>query len=375
MNYYQQTQKKRRQRFSYMLPFFVLIIVSIFIVAIFKIFIYFFTEEHRLRSEKVIFYSTDYFDLLSWGSSKFKASTSGTLILDGDKVKTKEKSKNMMLFYDANIARIEELSEFNFNSDIKQKESPKISLTLQEGRYWFDFRYDKNFLLQLDTTNLLIDTNNALFDVFIKPNKIIIKVFDGTIKLKAVERTQDRVRLLDQKVLAAGYQAEFNNKIFNLLKESMSIEYVSHLSSYAQVEPWYVWNQSQSKDPKEFLKTNSGIIHNNKIAPIISIDPNETKLIIFSPKNNDQITNDNFILNGSVLPYSDQIEIIEINNKGENYYKLKKFQKGDQEFVYRVSKKYGNLVTGENTYRIMATSFDKKETIVGQVKVIIISNN
>lgn len=330
---------------------------------------YYTTKNDRLKDSEVFLYTTaTNADLLSWGNTRYKPILSGGPISEGDRIKTLQDSKSMVLFYGDYFARIDQSSQILFARDEIIDKKRIVSLSLEDGRYWFDW-------ISRDKDNLLIagqyfslSVQNARFDIFIRGNLTSIKVVEGSAQIKVLDNADNRIRLLDQEEIFAGWQAYLSKQIIEQMKSSLAVEYLLPITKKDLEDDWYKWNIAQSADPNEFIKQNS-YISSMKITESDPMLSNFLKISIISPDDRAKVTDGRLVIQGKVSSHAEQIEVFAVNKANRDYFKLEQFKPGDEEFIYRASNQFGNLWKGENIYQIMASSLSERQSTVTEVRV------
>lgn len=374
-----QRARNRKRRLIYLLPFFTLIFLGILAVLVIKFFSYYFGQEVRMIDKEVLFYTdSKEGDLKSWGSSKWQLIPSGSSLLEGDMIRTQTGSKSVFSFYGKNFLRLQGISTMTLNvNERNSRNDSTVKLSLDNGRYFLDWNNDTGSRVEVDIGKAFLEFAEALVDIEIDPEFVTVRVLEGEVSVKLVDKETGRVRLLDRLDLLAGYQINASEPEMNILKRSLAVDLISVIEESYRQDQWYIWNRAQKMDPFAFIKSTLIATKDDKEiarSDIVKDPPLVEKaenfdLKIFSPQNNSIIDSDRLVINGTSTPTVDYIEVIVENSKGTDYYRLRQFHKGDIEFTYTADIDYGNLASGQNRFLIMATALSLKETKVAAITV------
>ncbi len=105
---------------------------------------------------------------------------------------------------------------------------------------------------------------------------------------------------------------------------------------------------------------NEFIVWNQAIPKSISVDGDEKQntLIVLFPENGAVVTDQTIQVRGITSPGTHRIGVQHVTSESNDVYFLRKFNPGDTQWLYTLSKDYGNFYQGANEYKIMA--FDEK---------------
>lgn len=292
--------------------------------------------------------------------------------LPGDQLRTGNNAVASLRFFDGYELFLSENTEIEINNlSISSKATKNILFSLKKGQIWVHVPEEKQikegkskFLIQTERAN--VKAKGTIFDVTTTTNEDVIRLVRGTVDVNVF--TDEEQKNTKTVVVGVGQKILLNEKNINdILVDSDVLEmtdnnflesewHLSHLEKFSPEEAAQVRRKleiaataqrkaAQTETEKDLPKADID-------TPTITLPATDTVVLA---------SQDSVRLEGTAPAEAYQVSV--------NGYTLTKFNPGDRKWSYFASKKFGTLVTGENTYEVVAITRDGKKSPPATIKL------
>lgn len=293
---------------------------------------------------------------LEWGNEKWIVAQEGDTLLHGDRLRTYE-GRAEINRHDTVYVRMDSLTEMMI-SDIATFPSSFSSqyIKLIQGTLWINALNDYDELSYEVDSFLITLELPSIFQIRAVSDSIEFDVFEGSIVVQYFSGVNQIMRFSLPASSGATFSQEDITDIVLGIKKHGS--FLRPIDEQIFISPWGEWNR------------NNDAVTKSKISHSTTSYESTSGLQILFPEDGVQISENAFELRGLVSSHAHDIIVYTFLSGEQEEYRLRKFKPGDKEWVYRVSTEYGNLVSGENVYKIVA--FDERGDAIGQDEVRIV---
>ena len=383
---YQPYQHRRpRQMGSYFLPFFSLIILGLIVVLVFQIIDYFQGKRlAALENKAAVKIVAGNAQLKIWGVDQWAAAFDGSLISEGDIVRTGEGSRVILTLLNGSTVRLDANTEVEL-AGLKTRDSHDDAIfSLKSGQLWLK-RTEKQIArvqMKVLTKHLEITSFGTVFNVVQKETKEMVNVLEGKIRVdvKVTDTDGSSPRTAESLEVALGQELSLTPADVANLQNRRPIEMLALLSDDFRVSEWYQWNRNADLGGEKVVTVADAVNQkeNNEVepqpielpaasdVPIVLAAPE-----ILAPKEADRTTKvGNVLISGKVSSATQKIEVTTyISGKAEAYV-LQKYVAGSETWSYVASREYGNLVPGSNKFSFVAIDNSGKRSDPAEITVV-----
>ena len=299
------------------------------------------------------------------GEDLWTRGMSGQKFLEGDKLRcTGNCEASVDLLNGGSIIVLGPNTELEFTELSQDSTGRKnIKLSVTSGEIWGtiaddEFSKKKSYFL-LTTPSSEIDIKGAILDVTTGITDLI-RVLRGTVELRAIDPSGKKSDVINMSI---GQQLLMDTAAKELFFSDSGQKAMEALDTSFEESEWNLQNL-ELFSPQEA----AAIRHRIELSasPATTQDPEKNGLdspTITSPAP------------GAIIPAAqDMLELegvapIDAYRISVNGYILTKFQPGDRKWSYFASKKFGTLVPGENTFKVIALSRDGRESAPASITI------
>ncbi len=395
----------RKSPLDFILPF--LILVSIGVIGVLG---YQLWQNYTVQGKaNVYFYIVEgKAKLLPYGKSEWENAYSGTKLLLGDSVKTSAQGKLVMSFYNDSIVRLNSDSAVTLTDLVKQFDSEKIVLNLNNGVIWVkagrsqDVRESQ---YEVRMSHLKVKSSGATFELE-DADAETVRVFDKQVDVDILVNESGKERVADTITVGVGQELVLDEAALKAFKSNNRPSLLKAISDQFKATDWYVWNMKEDNSPTDFDNLDSAISENQKIKTIavdsgdvsqeiganvgIMVLHEERKPQTVQTSEDNSMVEESFIapvidkplpsertvktggkltISGSVGLNTAKVVVEQTSDGVKDVYVLSKYVKGTKGWSYNVSELLGNLKPGENIYDFYAV--DEKGNKSGTTQLII----
>lgn len=384
---------------SYFLPFFSLIILGLIVVLVFQIIDYFQGKRlAALENKAAVKIVAGTAQLKIWGVDQWAAAFDGSLISEGDIVRTGEGTRVILTLLNGSTIRLDSNTEVEL-AGLKTRDSQDDAVfSLKSGQMWLK-RTEKQIAraqMKVLTKHLDVTSFGTVFNVVQKETKEMINVLEGKVRVdvKVTDVDGSASRTAETMEVALGQELSLSSADIANLQNRRPIEMLALLSDDFRISEWYQWNRNadlggekvvtvaDAVNLKENFGGNAPVEANNEVEP----QPKEltsasdvsvatlavlTTPQILTPKEADLTTKTgNVLISGKVSAATAKIEVTTyIAGKAEPYV-LQKYVAGSESWSYVASREYGNFVPGSNKFSFVAIDKNGKRSDSADVTVV-----
>lgn len=393
---YQPYQHRRpRQMGSYFLPFFSLIVLGLIVVLVFQIIDYFQGKRlAALENKAAVKIVAGNAQMKIWGVDQWAAAFDGSLISEGDIVRTGEGSRVILTLLNGSTVRLDANTEVEL-AGLKTRDSQDDAIfSLKSGQLWLK-RTEKQIAraqMKVLTKHLEVTSFGTVFNVVQKETKEMVNVLEGKIRVdvKVTDADGSSPRTAESLEVALGQELSLTSADIANLQNRRPIEMLALLSDDFRVSEWYQWNRNadlggekvvtvaDAVNQKENAASSAPIVTNNEVEPQPKELPatSDVSIVlttpeILTPKEADRTTKvGSVLISGKVSPATQKIEVTTyISGKAEPYV-LQKYVAGSETWSYIASREYGNLVPGSNKFSFVAIDKNGKRSDPAEITVV-----
>ncbi len=295
------------------------------------------------------------------GEDLWTRGNSGQKFLEGDRVRcTGNCEASVQLLDGGSVIVIAPNTEISFD-ELQQKSSgtKKVSIFVKTGTLWGtvaanDFsEKNSHFLVQTESSE--IDVKGTLFNLDVGPESLLrILQGEASLRLANENKKKEEPFLVNEGHMVPLKQVSSNNFDANEIIEKIDPEF--------EESEWNLKNLELFR-PQEAAEIRHRI---ERTASPSTQDPSKNGLdspVIQTPAP------------GAIIPAAQDMLSLEGTAPVDAYrisvngYILTKFQPGDRKWSYFASKKFGTLVPGKNTFKVVSISRDGKESAPAVLEV------
>lgn len=294
-------------------------------------------------------------------------------LISGDQIQTQNNSEASLSFLERSYIFLNENTQISIDTFTKTESGKNtVELTIHKGEVWAkidegDFKKENgsSFIIRSPKAKTYIE--GTVLDIATTENQDTIRLINGkaSVDILLGEGKKDSTNIsvgVGQKLIvneSSIQQLQSGEDILESIDQSFqeSDWHITHLEQFFPEEAGKIKERIQLSKPTVTVPTAE-----EEGAPA-NIDPSIEAPAILSPASGASIpaAQVDLIIEGTAPP---EAEFITVNN-----YTLTKYLPGDRKWSYFAAKKFGTLVPGENTYKVVATTRDGRSSEVTTLTV------
>ncbi len=359
-------QRRRRRNFVPLLTFLTAVVLLIWLIFRFFALLFSDVRSEDASAEIQILRGRAEFTLAE--SESWTPAYSEQKFLEGDALRTGGNSRISLEFLGGNMIFLDENSELLFE-ELEERSSGKkfVRLVLRQGKMWArvseeDFQRDSDSSFEVFTDRMIVHVRGTIFDLETGPIQDSIRLIKGNVDADVFldedkEETKNISVSVGQKLIVSPTTLE-QIKSGGEVLEIVDTEFIESEWHLQNLERFFPQEVSQIRRRIEITAPGA-----NPATPTMPQDSGLEPPKILAPVDGTRIPaeQDAVKLEGTAPLQAAQIMI--------NGYTLTKFQSGDRKWAYFAAKKFGTLVSGENTFSVVALTRDGKASPPAVVKV------
>lgn len=384
-----------RRPTDYVLPFLILIGIGVIFVLIFQLGSYVIGGKTRQLEDKgQLYLAAGRAELKQWGDGEWSRAYDGTVILEGDSVKTAPNSKAVIRFFNDSVIRLDSSTEIFIDTLESRGSEDHISILLSSGAAWVVRAPDKTVesLFSVRTKNLIVRTIGTVFDVAYAARGEEVHVIEGKVRVDVLSE-EGGDRTVDSLDVGVGQQILFGTGQLEQFRARRAPDILAALSDEFETSPWYRWNRMEDESSVATADVRSGsdfaIVADGTESADSAAEtdkPNEPDLandtkdsdvkiqisapVVEKPLEGERTISDGDVLiEGTVNSGAASLRITSSADSSGEPYVLKTYKAGDTTWSYRASTALGNLKPGKNVFSIVAADADGKESSAATVTI------
>lgn len=288
--------------------------------------------------------------------------------LSGDTIRTNSNSKVSLEFLGGNILFLDQNTEVQLEKLEERSSGKKTArIQLKQGRIWArvsddDFQTESDSIFAIQTPRILVHVRGTILNLSSNEIQDSIRLIKGNVDVDVFtdeaqkEFTNIQVGV-GQKLIISPSTLDQIQTGQNVL-EIIDAEFIESEWHLQNLERFFPQEAAQIRRRIEIsVPANNPSQPEEALPTSQSIESPE----ILSPENGTTVGADQDIIRieGTAPLEAAQIVV--------NGYTLTRFQPGDRKWVYFAAKKFGTLLSGENTFSVVAVSRDGKKSEPAQI--------
>lgn len=369
------SRRQRRNVWDYLLPFFILLcLLAVFTLGV-QLIRSIRSEQRGGLSNKVYLYiDRGSAEVLPWGLNNFTKAHHGTLLLEGDRLRTDERSFVVLAFFDGTFVRLNQDTEIVLQEVSNDRNEDVLTLQIIRGEAWITTthrRSDKALRMLVKTPQIVVEPVGSIFTV----EHVLadtIRVFSGKARVHVREALEGEEFLVDSFLVGIGQEITFSDRQFTLLRSRRNVaDLLAAVADTFKQTTFYQWNREEDLAPTAYVPANVERETVPEKSPVVSIAGEATdSAFLISPSIHSPLVSDTVappapiireprnlivrapevLISGTVS--SDTMKVI-AQGKGAGYtedYELTKYVAGSGQFSYVAATRFHNLSSGKNYY-------------------------
>lgn len=365
---------RRKSTIDYILPFLILLGVGVIGILGYQLWSSF---EKQGKADVYFYLAEGKAKILPYGQSTWDNAFSGTKLLLGDSLKTSSLGKLVMLFFNDTVIRLGNDSAITLTDVSKGSDQEKIVLNLDNGLIWVNGKKSpgvKESHYDVRTTHMLVKAKGTVFEVENNETEVV-RVFDGEISVDILVNTDGKERVADTVTVGVGQQIVLDEATIKAYEEHQTLSILQMISEDFKATEWYSWNMKEDENPTDFTLPGRTTAQENDATPEETTDSHESQQTeeteesqenaddttkpdaptILKPVGAGRITDQGRVtISGSVEKGTSKVVVEQFISGHLDSYTLSKFKEGDTAWTYTVAESLGNLLDGQNVYKIYA---------------------
>lgn len=354
---------RRGRTVDFVLPFLILVCLGVILVLIFQLYFTWKEEnEVTLRNQVFLYYDDGRASLFPWGAEQWSKAYSGSLVLEGDRVKTDAGTSLVLSFFNGAVVRLDENTIVTYHTFSDVDGVQVFSLDLESGRLWINEDALDDSVVHFSVTmgDLVATSTGTVFEVTRSSTEKIVRVLSGSVQADIFESVvydlQTQTPITSQ-TIGVGQQITLSTSVKARLLAREQVSLLDSLDDDWKTSAWYLWNIQEDASPTDFaalLKQKQTMIIPTQDALIVTPSVSLPTLTLTNPSNSPFVVDGTqFYITGTAS--SDIVKVIVTTylNDQTDVYALKKFVAGSGEWSYGAALVYGNLEVGDTKYVIV----------------------
>lgn len=364
------------------LPFLSIIIIGLIVVLVFQIVDYF-QEKHQqaLQNKAAVDVVTGRAEMKVWGLDQWTSAIDGSLLNEGDIIRTAPGSRVVLSLLNSSIVRINASTEVELIALKSKDGQDEASFALKQGQIWLKRAPQQEVmaLFKVVTDHLEINSLGTIFEVS-RDNKETVHVLDGKVNVavKVQDSESGKIRTAETLEVALGQEVSIGQSDVLALQNKKSLALLALLSDEFRLSEWYSWNRSQDLSGASTMTVVDAVKkQEEETSQAIASEPAVEVTSVLSapqiliPKEDERTTKtNNVLISGIVSSATEKLEVTTyVGGKAEAYI-LQKYKPGSEKWTYVASTTYGNFVPGVNKYTITAIGKEGKRSDPAEITLI-----
>lgn len=377
---------RRRRPIDFILPFLIFIAGGVIVVLGFNL--YHVLTERSEDSSAMLYIAEGNATMKLWGEKEWKKAYHSMKILEGDSLRISSNSRAVLQFSDKTILRLDGNAEVIFQTLEKSQGNVGMLLSLKSGKIWVNVPFVQGLKtnVSVEMENSLVRSPGTIFEVE-KNDTESTRVLDGKVTMDIFIQDGSKRRVLESYDVGVGQEVILKEKDVKAIRAFESPRLLAALSEEFRSSEWYNWNMQEDGSPTDFAKiAKEGSLSSQKQANVLDTTSNElnqsvsTDTVdrdppppaeIVSPAPQKRTINVGVLtIEGKVTSDVATVKVTHIAGGKSGPFVLKKFKKGDATFHYGAGESYGNLVVGENLYRVTVKDEAGNESEPTEITVV-----
>ncbi len=276
--------------------------------------------------------------------------------LEGDRIRTTNNSQGSLSFFNNNKIFLDQNSEISFTKFSGDMQGDKeVSFKLAQGHIWANIS-DKDFgnqnsTFDLETPRAILHVRGTIFDIDSTERSDTIRLIKGNIDVDIFGTKKDRLTNIKvgvgQKLTITATTADDIKSGKDVLEmiDSDFLHSGWNIKNISEFDPQTSAALQKERDAQKQKEEADTSAQTDFPTPQIT-DPAEGTVV--------SATQDSITISGTTTEDTMQIIV--------NGYTLTKFQPGDKQWSYFASYNFGTMISGDNTFEVIAVSRDGKKS-------------
>lgn len=356
---------RRGRPFDFLLPFLILICLGVIIVLAFQLYMTWKEgNDVTLRNQVFLYYDDGRASLMPWGANQWNKAYSGSLVLEGDTVKTEAGTHLVLSFFNGAVVRLDENTVVTYHAFSDLDGVQVFSLALESGRLWINEHSandDAAVHFSVTMGDMAATSLGTIFEVTRSNTEKTVRVLEGSVQADVfetrVDDPQSQTPIFSQTV-GFGQEMVLSTaaKAHLLAREDVNV--LGLLDDAWKNTDWYVWNTKEDAMPTDFAATAP-----TQDATIVTPIAQGPTLTLTTPTSSlFTVNGSQMYITGTASPDVVKVTVTAYLNNTTDVYTLKKFVPGSGTWTYNAAIAYGTLEVGDTRYVIVGEDANGVQT-------------
>lgn len=361
-----------RKRSSNFLPFLILIIVGLTAVLAFDVFQYFLEKGRRLAENKAaVTIMKGRAEMHIWGSQSWVAAPTGSILREGDAIKTFSDSRASFALLNGSFLRADADTSFQLTHLRTRDGHDDLTINLSQGDIWIMKPKSENVkvVFMVETEDFSVTSTSTVFAVS-KRDDFRVRVLSGKVEVNVKEKTEKgKVNIIETVPVAVGQEFIASSQTLQAFRERKSPEAILAFTDSFRGSEWYDWNMVQDRAVKpstisveEAAKEEKKLIPSQPVAQTPEVMGLPSPEILEPDTAHRTTTLSKLIVRGTTSDKTQKIIVKNYVGGKEDAYALQKYTPGSTRWNYLVDEALGNWVPGQNRFVILAVDAKGRES-------------
>lgn len=351
---------RRGRPWDFLLPFLIIVCLGVIVVLVLQL--YMTWKEGAavsLRNEVFLYYDDGRASLLPWGATQWSKAYSGSLVLEGDRVKTEAGTNLVLVFFNGAVVRLDENTTLDYHTFSDVSGVQIFSFTLESGRLWVNNRSPDNASVHFSIMmgDMVVSSRGTIFEVARSNTEKSLRVLDGSVQADIFESRVDEptsTAAIASQVVGVGQQVVLSTALKARLLARETVDFLESIDDAWKTTEWYVWNTQEDALPTDFA---AATISTPTQDPTILVSPVVTNISMLALTNplsaHHTVDGEQIYVTGTASPDVVKVTVTAYLNTTTDVYELKKFVPGSGVWSYNAALVYGNMEKGDTRYVII----------------------
>jgi len=385
MYHHRPAVRHHRRKGGYFLPFLSIILIGLIVILAFQIVGYFIDKNVKAFEDKVaVNVIAGKADIKIWGVDQWTAAIDGTVLTEGDALRTSPGSRVELMFLNGSVIRMDADSQIEFLELQSREANDMARVALRNGQVWVRSNGDNTIhsVINIETENLRAKGFNTIYGVS-KQSADSVHVLDGVMQVEVLD-TENSEKVLEVVEVEFGQEVMLTDSRLQAVQQRRPAQLVGLLQDEYRDSEWYRWNRSRDTTGADSVTVVEAVQQKNQdeertARPLASeggseLEPTERQQafiqqeaapvevvaefpspVVSSPELlNFTTQNGTVTILGSTHRDTQSLEVTPRQGTNQDPYILNRYSPGQIQWSYVASLGYGNLVNGENRFSIVA---------------------
>ncbi len=355
------------------MPFLTLVALGLIFVLLFQLWGYV-SDRLAVKTENkaAVTLTSGSAEMQIWGNEEPVRVLSGTLLREGDTLRTFAGTKLSLSLLNNSVIRVGEDTEFVIEKLESRDGQDGISLLLKKGDVWLKRSTEQ--VVEIDFSVLTDDmTVRSLGTTFAvsRGSETAVRVIEGSVEVDVKSNENGKERVIETIVVGIGQEVVIGEREMAFFKQRKPQNVLYAISDAFHAGEWYAWNRTEDQRPREVV-TVADAVEKSKEPTLITESPDEVAALPAATPDDEPATpliaiiepaepvstvkTGPVVIKGTTGTNTAKIIVTTYEGGKTDTYTLSRYTAGSTEWNYIASEAYGSLKPGENKFTIEAVS-------------------